>query len=181
MWSLANCRRAAMFFLERSGLLLATPAMHTTVVQCSLYGGLMNISQGERSLQLLRSYPGVLCDLADYYTHCSLSDLCWSTTPGEGNNGLEFPPFVHNLSDCGLGESKLFRDVFVTFSSLMSIINLFFWGPQKSSLFAPWYTSTNMCCEDQTLIGPCSLYKTGCPLIPDCHPIDWKRLTLVSP
>ncbi|KAL7827601.1 hypothetical protein SRHO_G00333190 [Serrasalmus rhombeus] len=86
--------------------------MHTSVVQCSPDGGLMNIniSQCERGLQLLRSYPGVLCDLSDYHTPCSWSDLCWSTTPEEGNNGLEFPPFVNSLSDCGLVESKLFRD-----------------------------------------------------------------------
>lgn len=29
--------------------------------------------------------------------------------------GLEYPPSVHNLSVCGLMESKLFRDGFVTF------------------------------------------------------------------
>ncbi len=55
-------------------------------------------------------------------------DLCWSTTSQEGNSGLEFPPFVHNLSDCGFVESKLFRDGFVTCSRLMSNIN-------KSPLF----------------------------------------------
>ncbi len=43
----------------------------------------------------------------------------------EGNSGLKFPPFVHNLSDCVFVESKLFRDGFVTFSSLMSNINSF--------------------------------------------------------
>ncbi len=57
---------------------------------------------------------------------CFLSDLCWLTTLGEGNSGLEFPPFVHNLSDCGFVESKLFRDGFLTFSSLMSDSNSFF-------------------------------------------------------
>ncbi len=48
-----------------------------------------------------------------------------ATASWEGNSGLEFPPFVHNLSDCGFVESKLFRDGFVTFSSLMSNINSF--------------------------------------------------------
>ncbi len=43
----------------------------------------------------------------------------------EGNSGLEFPPFVHNLSDCGFVESKIFRDGFVTFSILMSNSNSF--------------------------------------------------------
>ncbi len=38
--------------------------------------------------------------------------FCWSSTSGEGNSGLEFPPFVLDLSDCGLAESKHFRDVF---------------------------------------------------------------------
>ncbi len=46
-----------------------------------------------------------------------------STTSREGNGGLEFSPFVHNLSDFGFVETKLFRDGFVTFSSLMSNIN----------------------------------------------------------
>lgn len=27
------------------------------------------------------------------------NDLCWSSTPGEGDNGIEFHPFVHSLSD----------------------------------------------------------------------------------
>ena len=47
------------------------------------------------------------------------------TTPGEGNNGAEFPPFVDYLPDSGLVEPKVFRDGFVTFSSLVSIDNLF--------------------------------------------------------
>ncbi len=53
------------------------------------------------------------------------SDLCWSTTSQEGNSGLEFPPFVHNLSDCGFMESKLFRDGFVTFLAWWATSTLF--------------------------------------------------------
>lgn len=84
-------------------------AMHTIVVQCSPDGELMNIniSQCVRGLQLRGSYPGVLCDLANYYTPCSWSDLCWLTTLGEGNNGLEFPPFVHNLTVDWLSPNSL--------------------------------------------------------------------------
>ena len=47
------------------------------------------------------------------------------TTPGESNNGAGFPPFVDYLPDSGLVEPKVFRHGFVTFSSLVSIDNLF--------------------------------------------------------
>lgn len=57
----------------------------------------------------------------DNYTSCSWSDLCWSTTPIEGSHGLKFPPFIHTLSNYGLVEFKVFRDGFVTLSSLVSI------------------------------------------------------------
>ena len=40
-------------------------------------------------------------------------------------NGAEFPPFVDYLPVSGLVELKLFRDGFETFSSLVSIDNLF--------------------------------------------------------
>ena len=71
-----------------------------------------------------RCYPGVLCDPLENDTSCSWSDFCWKTTPGESNNGAEYPPFVDYLPDSGLVEPKLFREGFVTFSSLVSI-NLF--------------------------------------------------------
>ncbi len=50
------------------------------------------------------------------------SDFCWLTTSREGNSGLEFPSFVQNLSDFVFVEPDLFRDSFVTLSSLMSNI-----------------------------------------------------------
>lgn len=80
----------------------------------------------------------MLCDLTDYYTSCFWSDLCWSTTPGEGSNCLKCPLFEHNLSDCGFVESKLFRDGFIPFSRLMTTTTLFLrfseiWN-QKSEL-----------------------------------------------
>lgn len=53
----------------------------------------INISLCERGVQLLRRYPGVLCDPAD----CYVPDLSWSSIPGEGFNSLKFPPFVHYL------------------------------------------------------------------------------------
>ena len=85
-------------------------AMHSIAVQCSTDGGPVNISQCEKGLQLLRSYIDILCDLADF--------LAWLapgvTSFGEGNVGLEFSPFVHNTSDCGV---HIFRDGLVTFSS----------------------------------------------------------------
>ncbi len=99
-------------------------------------GGLMNINinQCEKGLYLLRSYqPHRLLHVLLW------SDLCWSTTSREGKSSLEFPPFVHNLSDCGFVESKLFRDSFVTFSSLMSNINSF---PEVlSNLLFYWHDS----------------------------------------
>ncbi len=55
----------------------------------------------------------------------SFATLWTITSLAEGNSGLEFLQFVHNLSDCGFVESKLFRDGFVSFSSLMSNINSF--------------------------------------------------------
>lgn len=33
--------------------------------------------------------------------------LSWLTTPGESNSGLEFPPTVHNLPNCGFGPNSL--------------------------------------------------------------------------
>lgn len=38
---------------------------------------------------------------------CTWCDFCWSTTPGEDNNGVECFPFAHNLPDSWLLESKL--------------------------------------------------------------------------
>uniref|UniRef100_A0A8C9TT26 Leucine rich repeat containing 7 n=1 Tax=Scleropages formosus TaxID=113540 RepID=A0A8C9TT26_SCLFO len=61
-----------------SWLSLCNPAIHTIVVQCSPYGGLVNtdISQCKRGPQFLRCYPGCLCDLLAYYTPCYWCDLC---------------------------------------------------------------------------------------------------------
>ncbi len=75
------------------------------------------------SLTLANVREGFSCledTLGTFLTSQTMSDICWSTTSREGNRGLEFPPFVHNLSDCGFVESKLSRDDFVNFSSLMS-------------------------------------------------------------
>ncbi len=116
-------------------------------------GGLMNIniSQCEKGLYLLRSYqPRRLLHVLLW------SDLCWSTTSREGKSSLEFPPFVHNLSDCGFVEYKLFRDSFVTFSSLMSNINFF----PRSSIISFFIDMIHFHKHDQTLIDPCSLNKT---------------------
>ncbi len=90
--------------------------MHTMVAQCSPDVGLMNINISQCELLQPRRLLHVLL----------WSDLCWSTTSREGNSGLEFPPFVHNLSDCAFVESKLFRD---GCSSRMSNIT-FFRGPR---------------------------------------------------
>ena len=98
------------------------PTMHTILVQCFPEGGLMNTdSQCKRDLQILRRYPGVLCDLLDYCTPCSWSDFRWTTAPGKSNNSVEFSPFEHYLPDSGLAEPNLFRNGFVTLSRPMSI------------------------------------------------------------
>ncbi len=97
------------------------------VAQCSPDGGLMdiNISQSEKGLWLLRSYPENFCNLADYHSFCFGVIFVGQPLGQPLNSGLEFPPLVHNLSDCGFLESKLFRDGFVTLSILMSNINSF--------------------------------------------------------
>lgn len=76
----------------------------------------ISISQYESGLWLLRFH----WHTAVYYTPWSLSDLCWSATP-----------LTRICTLSGL-ESKLIREGFVIFSSLI-IINHFFWGPQKKS------------------------------------------------
>jgi len=55
-----------------------------------------------------------------YYTTSCCSDLCGLTSPGEGNNGPEFPPFIHRMSGFGLLELQAFTDDFGTFSKLIS-------------------------------------------------------------
>lgn len=78
-------------------------------------------------------------------------NLCWLATPGKGTNGLEFPPFLHNL----LG-FKPFGNGAASLSRMVSINSSFSKGPQKCPLFIPWHTSTNMYCESQTSIDPCA-------------------------
>ncbi len=86
--------------------------MHTVVAQYSPDEGLMNINISQ-------------CENENVLHLLLWSDLCWSTTSQEGNSGLEFHPFVHNLSDCGFVESKLFRDGFVTFLAWWATSTLF--------------------------------------------------------
>ncbi len=74
------------------------------------------------------------------------SDLCWLTTSREGNIGLEFPPFVHNLSECGFVESKLFRDGYVNFASMMTFFFL------RSSVISFVCDMIHFHKHDQTLI-----------------------------
>ena len=76
-----------------------------------------------------------------------LNDFWCSAAPGEGNNGVGCLQFVIDLPDHRLVEYKLFKDDFVTLFQ-----QLFFYGPQKSPLFQPYHTSTNLCCEAQTFI-----------------------------
>lgn len=40
-------------------------------------------------------------------TSPALTVIVWLTISGEGKNGVELPPFVHNLPNIGLVESKL--------------------------------------------------------------------------
>lgn len=51
-------------------------------------------------------------------------DPCSSTSPGEGNSGVKCSPFVPDLADSRLVQSKLFRNSFKTLSSLLSTSNL---------------------------------------------------------
>lgn len=92
------------------------PATHSFAVWCSPFNNLMN-------LNICQHGSGVTLGSFMIIHTLLLGDLCGSTTPGECNSGLEYPPFVHNLSDCGTVESKLFWDDFVTLSSFMSINN----------------------------------------------------------
>lgn len=110
-------------------------ALDTIVVQCYHYGGLMNISHWQCKRGLL-SFFGDLQTIL----HFALAVIFVGQPLLQS---VTFPSFVH-LSECGLMETKLFRDGFVTSFGLMS----FFWGSQIAPLFRPWYISSNMCCED---------------------------------
>lgn len=115
-------------------------------VACSVFSWWLthNIRQCKRGLQLPRSYPGLLCDLTHDYTPHSWSYLSWSTPPGEGHNGVKFLPFVHSLSYDRLVESKLFRDCFVTVSSLLSINNPFS-EVLRNLIVIPLIENTRLC------------------------------------
>lgn len=65
--------------------------------------------------------------------------ICWSTSPGESNIGVEYSPFVHSLHNCGLVESKL-----VSLSILLSVNNSY------SKVF--WNL---LCLSDDTLLQTC--------------------------
>lgn len=54
-------------------------------------------------------------------------------TPGNGNNSLEFLPFVLSQSACGLVWSKIFRDGFMRYFSLISI------NSSSSDLLIIWF------------------------------------------
>ena len=79
----------------------------------------------------------------------------WTTAPGNSNNGVEFSPFVHYLSDGGLVSPNIFRSGFVTLSIPMSIDNSF--SEVLRNLFW-WHTSPNLSGEDQTLIVTNKVY-----------------------
>ncbi len=132
--------------------------MHTVVAQCSSDGGLMNIniSQCEKDLSCLEVTLQLLQPRR--LLHVLLwSDLCWSTTSREGNSGLEFPLFVHSLSDCGLVESTIFRDGFIDFLAWWATSTLF----PRSSVISFVRDMIHFHKHDKTLIDPCSLNKKG--------------------
>lgn len=135
VWTLANYTEAAMFFLESSVVLLATLPW-TSLLNILLIVGswtltLANVRWTLR-LEVTQGSSVILWTCLP----CSRSDLWWSTFPAKGNSGFKPPPFVHNLSDCGFYNPNPF------------------WDSYKTTLFVPWYTSTNMCCNHQALIEP---------------------------
>ncbi len=137
-------------FLESSSFLLATlpctPLLSVLLMVGSWTWTLANVRKAFSCLEVTQwTFAS--------FTRSARSDLCWSTTSQEGNRGLEFPPFVHNLSDCGFVESKHFRDGFVTFSSLMSNITLF----PRSSVISFVRDMIHFHKHDQTLIDPWDL------------------------
>ncbi len=109
------------------------------------------------------------------------SDLCWSTTSREGNSGLEFPLFVHSLSDCGLVESTIFRDGFIDFLAWWATSTLF----PRSSVISFVRDMIPFHKHDQTWIDPCSLNKKGHGLTFDspctARETPLHRWTLISP
>ncbi len=116
--------------------------MHTMVLSVLLMVGswTLTLANVRKAFSCLEVTLGTFATSQTTRLHVLLwGDLCWLTTSREGNNGLEFPPFVHSLCDCGFVESKLFRDGFVTFSSLMSNISSF--SDVLSNLLCSWHDS----------------------------------------